>query len=61
VRFHGDSERAKTVYKGLKPLTGSDIADVALYCAELPAHVMVQDIMVTPTAQASAMIVTRNS
>ena len=36
VRFHGDSEKAETVYKGIKPLTGDDIADVAYYAASAP-------------------------
>ena len=39
TRFHGDDERAANVYKGIKPLTGDDIADVAVYAANAPAHV----------------------
>ena len=39
VRFHGDEERADNVYKGIKPLTGTDIADVVFYAASAPAHV----------------------
>ena len=38
VRFHGDSDRAANVYKGIVPLTGDDIADVAVYAANAPAH-----------------------
>ena len=57
VRFHGDDEKAATVYKGYKPLTGWDVADMALFAATRPAHVCVQDILVTPTDQASATIV----
>lgn len=56
VRFRGDKERAETVYKGYKPLTGDDIADIALYAATRPPHVLIQDIMVTPVAQASTML-----
>ena len=37
VRFHGDTERASNVYKGIQPLTGDDIADVALYAAQAPS------------------------
>jgi len=57
VRFHGDKERAKTVYHGYKPLTGMDIANIILFCVTLPEHVMIQDLLVTPTAQATATIV----
>jgi 3-hydroxy acid dehydrogenase/malonic semialdehyde reductase len=57
VRFHGDKERAKTVYRGYKPLTGMDIANIILFCVTLPEHVMIQDLLVTPTAQATATIV----
>jgi len=54
VRFKGDEEKALTPYKGLKPLTGDDIADVVFYCASLPEHVNINDIVVMPTAQAGA-------
>ena len=57
VRFHGDKERAKTVYRGYKPLMGMDIANIILFCVTLPEHVMIQDLLVTPTAQATATIV----
>jgi len=57
VRFHCDKERAKTVYRGYKPLTGMDIANIILFCVTLPEHVMIQDLLVTPTAQATATIV----
>lgn len=59
VRFHGDQERAKKVYLGYKPLTGMDVAKVILFCVTLPEHVMVQDILITPTAQATATIVSK--
>ena len=57
VRFHGDAQRADAVYKQFKPLEPNDVADIALFAATRPQHVMIQDIMVTPTAQANAMIV----
>lgn len=57
VRFYGDKERAKTVYRGYKPLTGMDIANIILFCVTLPEHLMIQDLLVTPTAQATATIV----
>ncbi len=59
VRFHGDKERAKKVYQGYTPLSAYDIADIALFCAARPPHVMIQDILVTPTDQANTMIVNK--
>lgn len=59
VRFHGDAQRAKNVYNGLEPLTGKDIADIALFVATRPPHVDLREIIVTPTAQASATVVSR--
>lgn len=59
VRFHGDKDRAKAVYKGVTPLSGRDVADVILYCATRPAHVTLHDIQIMPTDQASATLVHR--
>jgi hypothetical protein len=56
VRFHGDKERAKNVYRGFTPLTADDIADVISYAVNLPDHVCLNDIVVMPKAQASATI-----
>ncbi len=53
VRFKGDKARADSVYKGVDPLTGDDIANVIYYCASLPAHVCINDLVITPTQQAS--------
>ncbi len=53
VRFKGDTAKAEAPYKGLKPLSGDDIAGVVYYCATLPEHVTINDILVMPTAQAS--------
>jgi 3-hydroxy acid dehydrogenase/malonic semialdehyde reductase len=60
VRFRGDTEKAKSVYQGYEPLIGDDIADIALFAATRPKHVMLQDILVTPTAQATATITHKN-
>lgn len=60
VRFKGDADRAATVYKGLDALQGADIADLILFALTRPAHVMVADLVVFPTAQASATVVKRN-
>ncbi|HYC83856.1 MAG TPA: SDR family NAD(P)-dependent oxidoreductase [Chryseosolibacter sp.] len=60
VRFKGDAEKAIAPYKGLTPLTASDIADVIFYVLSAPAHVVLADITVLPTAQASATMVNRH-
>lgn len=60
VRFKGDETRAANVYKGLDPLTGKDIAELILFTITRPAHVVVADMIVLPTAQASATVVKRN-
>lgn len=59
VRFHGNKEAADKVYLGYKPLSGRDIGNTAVYCASVPEHVCIQDILVTPTAQASTMVLHR--
>lgn len=61
VRFKGDTERAALTYKGLDPLKGRDIADIILYTITRPAHVVLADITVFPTAQASSMHVKRDA
>ena len=60
VRFHGDKQRADNVYKGIKPLTGDDIADVAFYAASAPEHVQVAEVLVLATHQANGTVVDRN-
>jgi 3-hydroxy acid dehydrogenase / malonic semialdehyde reductase len=60
VRFKGDSERAASVYKGFEPLHGQDIAELILFALTRPAHVVVADLVVFPTAQASATVVNKN-
>lgn len=59
VRFHGDKERADTVYKGYQPLTAADIADAIWYAASRPAHFCVNDMVLTPLAQANAYVVNK--
>ena len=54
VRFHGDTQRADNVYKGVEPLTGDDIASVIEWLAGLPPHVNINSIEVMPTQQADA-------
>lgn len=61
VRFHGDDERADNVYKGITPLTGTDIADVVLYAAQAPKHVQIAEVLVLATHQANGSTIVRNS
>ncbi|MBN1950081.1 MAG: SDR family NAD(P)-dependent oxidoreductase [Bacteroidales bacterium] len=60
VRFKGDKERAKNVYSGMTPLRAEDIAEILLFIITRPAHVNIADLLVLPTAQASAAIVRRD-
>ena len=59
IRFHGDSDRAKKLYTGIKPLTGDDIADVAVYAANAPAHVQIAEVLILATHQASGSVIVR--
>ena len=59
IRFRGDTERASSLYKGIKPLTGDDIADVAVYAANAPAHVQIAEVLILATHQASGSVIVR--
>lgn len=59
IRFRGDKERAKKLYTGIKPLTGDDIADVAVYAANAPEHVQIAEVLILATHQASANMIVR--
>jgi NADP-dependent 3-hydroxy acid dehydrogenase YdfG len=59
VRFKGDTQRADNVYKGYQPLVAEDIADVIWFTVSRPAHVVVADLLIMPTAQASATVVNK--
>lgn len=61
VRFHGDTQRAENVYKGITPLSGDDIADVAFYAASAPKHVQIAEVLVLATHQASGSVIHRES
>lgn len=61
IRFHGDNERADNVYKGVKPLTGDDIADVAFYAASAPKHVQIAEVLVLATHQANGSYIHREA
>jgi NADP-dependent 3-hydroxy acid dehydrogenase YdfG len=60
VRFKGDESQAKKIYQGFTPLTAGDVADVIHYCASLPPHVCINDLVLTPIAQADGIYFHRN-
>lgn len=60
VRFKGDTERAANVYKGIEALQADDIADIIHFVVSRPYHINIADLVVYPTAQASATIVNRD-
>ena len=59
VRFKGDSKKARTVYSGYKALQAEDIADIIYFVVTRPYHVNIEDLVVYPTAQASATILNK--
>jgi 3-hydroxy acid dehydrogenase / malonic semialdehyde reductase len=61
VRFKGDAERAKKTYDGYEPLHAEDIADIAFFAATRPAHVVLNDIVVTPLAQANTAYINKKT
>jgi NADP-dependent 3-hydroxy acid dehydrogenase YdfG len=61
VRFKGDKEKAKSVYNGIEPLHGEDIAEVVLFVLNRPDHVNINEIIVTPKAQANAYYMHRET
>ncbi len=60
VRFKGDKKRANANYQGYKPLSAEDIAEVILFTIQRPSHVNICDLLILPTAQASATIVNKD-
>jgi len=60
VRFKGDVEKAKSVYSGYKALQATDIAEIIHFVITRPYHVNIEDLVVYPTAQASATILNRD-
>jgi len=61
TRFNGDKEKANDVYKGYKPLSAEDIADLIVYILNTPEHVNIQDTLIMPTAQRNPYILSKNS
>jgi NADP-dependent 3-hydroxy acid dehydrogenase YdfG len=59
VRFKGDRKKAKVPYKGIKPLSGEDVAEVIWFAVNRPEHVNINDIIITAKAQANSFYVFR--
>jgi len=59
VRFHGDKEKAKSVYNGYKPMEAKDIAELVYYSTSLPSHLCINDLVVTSLAQANSFYIDR--
>ena len=56
VRFRGDKDKADNVYKGIRPLTGEDIAEVVYFAASAPEYMQIAEVLVMPTNQATGTI-----
>jgi NADP-dependent 3-hydroxy acid dehydrogenase YdfG len=54
VRFKGDEKKAKSIYDGFTPLNAENIADIVWFCSNQPAHVCINDLVVTPITQANS-------
>ena len=61
VRYKGDAERAKKIYEGYHPLRPRDVAEVVFFAATRPPHVCLNDIVLTPTTQASSFYSRKNN
>lgn len=60
VRFHGDKEKADSVYRGIQPLTGDDIADTVFYAANAPEHVQIAEVLILATHQANGYTMSKD-
>ena len=59
IRFRGDKQRADKVYQDVRPLQAEDVAEAVVWCCARPAHVNIEDMIITPTDQASPSMVNR--
>ncbi|MBE6333573.1 MAG: SDR family NAD(P)-dependent oxidoreductase [Bacteroidales bacterium] len=57
IRFRGDKEKADNVYKGIRPLTGTDIAETVYFAASVPEYMQIAEMLVLPVHQASGTLV----
>jgi 3-hydroxy acid dehydrogenase / malonic semialdehyde reductase len=60
VRFHGDADRARQVYTGMRPLSADDVADAVAFVIGVPDHVNVLDLVLVPRAQRNVYVVERD-
>lgn len=60
VRFHGDKEKADKAYEGYQPMLAEDIAELVYYATNLPAHLCINDLVVTSLSQANSYVIHRN-
>lgn len=56
VRYRGDKEAADNFYKGIRPLTGEDIAETVYFAASAPEHIQIAEVLLMPTNQATGTI-----
>lgn len=56
VRYRGDKQAADNFYKGIRPLTGEDIAETVYFAASAPEHIQIAEVLVMPTYQATGTI-----
>jgi NADP-dependent 3-hydroxy acid dehydrogenase YdfG len=61
VRFHGDAERAKTVYTGFENLVAQDIAEAIWFALSRPPHININELTIMPTAQPIASVIHRKA
>lgn len=59
VRYRGDKPRADEFYRGIRPLTGADVAETVFFAASVPEHIQVAEVLVMPTYQATGTIAHR--
>jgi NADP-dependent 3-hydroxy acid dehydrogenase YdfG len=61
TRYRGDQSLADNVYKGIRPLTGKDVAETVYYAASVPEHIQIAEVLIMPTNQATGTIIYREN
>lgn len=56
VRYRGDKDAADNFYKGIRPLTGEDVAETVYFAASAPEHIQIAEVLLMPTYQATGTI-----